>query len=727
MNEGTSTIESLRRRLAEAEAALEAIRRGEVDLLVGEQPLIVRFKSVEEQKERFRRMLDTVRRVNQWIVRAETREDLLRGALRNLCESGVFNAAWIILTDPSGKPFQAFESGWGMPFEPLAESVRSGTPPPCLKPILESREPLFVESPGPACNGCPLESTYSARGVAIARIDYGESLYGVLALSGPVETMKDQDIRSLSGEIAADLGVALYRLELEAANREVQSALERLATAMDQATEGICVIGKDEKILYVNSAFEDLFHLPAGSLHKGNLGQVVDLPGNEVLGKILREAIRSGKGWSGRFTVRMRKGETKVFGGTVSPVGGYGGEMTGITVILNDVTRMSEMELQVQQAEKMESVGRLTGGVAHDFNNLLSPIIGYAEMALDKLPPAHSIAQDLKEIISSAKRAASLTRQLLAFSRKQVLSPSQLDLNEEIREMLKMLGRLIGEDVHIVTNLRSDLPAIYADAVQIHQILLNLAINARDAMPDGGTLTIETDRFELDQSFVAKHPGARPGDYVLLRFQDTGCGMSREVLDKIFEPFFSTKERGKGTGLGLSTVYGIVKQHGGHIYADSRPGEGAVFSLYFPVFEGEDSDQRSPVETGGDVAHGSEAVLVVEDDPGVRQLVCRILRIHGYAVESSNDPVEAVAIARRREDPLHLLITDVVMPRIDGRELARQISEIHPGVRVLFMSGYTHDIIARRGVLKKGLHLIEKPFTVNELLQKVREVLDKNS
>lgn len=393
------------------------------------------------------------------------------------------------------------------------------------------------------------------------------------------------------------------------------------------------------------------------------------------------------------------------------------------TVILHieDMTEQRQAEEQLRLAQRLEAIGRLAGGVAHDFNNLLSVILSYSGFALGSLREPDPMREDLLEIQSAGERAATLTAQLLAFSRKQVLESKVLDLNRIVADLRTMLRRLLGEDIVIVTRLADDLGHIKVDPGQIEQLIVNLAVNARDAMPLGGTLTIETANVELDQDYASTHVGVHPGNYVLLTVSDTGHGMGLKTQQHLFEPFFTTKERGKGTGLGLATVYGIVKQSGGSIWVYSEPGMGAVFKIYLPMITAPaDELGRRQVAT---LATGSETVLVVEDDHMVRRLTERILRNAGYRVLSAAGGAEALLISEKGGQ-IDLLLTDVIMPGLSGRELAARLQSVRPNLKVLFMSGYTENAIAHHGVLDPGTYFMSKPLTAPDLTRRVRDVLD---
>jgi PAS domain S-box-containing protein len=382
----------------------------------------------------------------------------------------------------------------------------------------------------------------------------------------------------------------------------------------------------------------------------------------------------------------------------------------------------TKLEDQFHQAQKMESVGRLAGGVAHDFNNLLTAIIGYSEMIESSLDSNDPLSGDVKGVLEAAYSATQLTAQLLAFSRKQTIDPKVIDIKKTVERSQKMLKRLIEEDIDLKFVSEKDLWKTKVDPGQLDQILVNLAVNARDAMPDGGRLTIETANVAFDEEYCNIHPTTKPGDFVMLAVSDNGTGMEKEVQDNIFEPFFTTKAKGEGTGLGLSTVYGIVKQHGGFIYAYSEPGEGSSFKIYLPRIDEEVQEIATP--TTETLVTGTETVLLVEDNDLVRRLAKRILVRNGYRILESDSGSSGYLKCKKYEGDIHLLLTDVVMPGMNGNELYEQVASMKPGIKVLYMSGYTDDAIAHRGVLEEGVVFIQKPFKADNLLRNVREVLD---
>ncbi len=438
-------------------------------------------------------------------------------------------------------------------------------------------------------------------------------------------------------------------------------------------------------------------------------------------GEVIARLRREGHVAERELRLRSRDGRPVWVLATFTLLGGPG-HPEGVLSTLVDLTERKRLEEQYLQAQKMEAVGQLAGGVAHDFNNLLTIISGCSELLFESLPPDDARRELVREVARAGDRAAALTRQLLAFSRRQVLAPRVLDLNALVADLSKMLRRLIGEDVELTTVLQEGLWEVTADPGQLEQVLMNLAVNARDAMPRGGRLTVETANVELGEDFARAHPEVRPGRYVLLAVSDTGVGMTPEVQARIFEPFFTTKERGKGTGLGLATVYGIVQQSGGHVTVASEPGVGTTFQVYLP--RAERAGRVSVAPAGRPAAAGSETVLLAEDDDAVRFFTRIALEQAGYAVLEATGGEEALALAERHAGPVHLLVTDVVMPRLGGRELAGRLQGRYPGLKVLFLSGYTDDAVVRHGVLHEEVNFLQKPFTPAALTQKVREVLD---
>ncbi len=387
---------------------------------------------------------------------------------------------------------------------------------------------------------------------------------------------------------------------------------------------------------------------------------------------------------------------------------------------------LRKSEEQLRQWQRVEAIGRLAGGVAHDFNNLLMTILGCSELLLRDFDPEDRRREEVEEIRRAAQRATSLTHQLLAFGRRQVLQPRVLDLNEIVENMNRMLRRMIGEDIQFLTILTPRLWPVKVDPGQIEQVIMNLVVNARDAMPDGGRLTLETSNLNLDEEYARRHISVKPGAYVMMAVTDTGCGMDAETRSHLFEPFFTTKEKGKGTGLGLSTVYGIIKQSGGNVWAYSEVGRGSTFKVYLPRAE-EAVKSYKPKEIASAAAKGTETILLVEDEDAVRTMISRVLQGSGYTVLEACQGKEAIEVCQKHRGLIHLMVTDVIMPQMSGRELAERLGAVRPEMKVLFMSGYPDNAIVHHGVLDAGTAFLQKPFTLSALENKVREVLEPNA
>ena len=500
----------------------------------------------------------------------------------------------------------------------------------------------------------------------------------------------------------------------------------RLVTAIEQSAEAVLMTNTEGEIQYVNPAFTRITGYSRDEVLGQNPRILKSGKQDPAFYQQLWATILKGEIWHGELINRRKDGSLYSEQMSIAPVRSAGGEVTYFIATKQDVTEHKKLEQQLIQAQKMEAVGRLAGGVAHDFNNLLTIINGYAQLLIEPISPQDPRRGHLKEILTAGERAASLTRQLLAFSRRQVLEPRVLNLNSVLADVAKMLRRLIGEDVELVATLKPDLGRVKVDPGQIEQVIMNLAVNARDAMPQGGKLFVETSNVEIDANYARSHSPMMPGKYVMVAVSDTGCGMDLETQAHAFEPFFTTKEKGHGTGLGLATVYGIVKQSGGFIWVYSVPGRGSTFKIYLPVVE-EALPTAEPAEVPAELAKGSETVLVVEDEGGVRSLVCEALASHGYKVLEAAGAASALEISEKYTEPIHLLLTDVVMPQTGGKELAKGFSTLHPETKVLYMSGYTDDAIVRHGILERGTSFLQKPFQPRALLLKIREVLKMKS
>lgn len=511
--------------------------------------------------------------------------------------------------------------------------------------------------------------------------------------------------------------------------RDAERALQLRDRAIQAVTQGILISDPAQAgnpIIYVSPSFEKLTGYSPSEVIGRNC-RFLQGPGTdpETVARV-RRAIEEGQPCKVEI-LNYRKDGTSFWNElSISPVTDDQGRLTHFVGSQADVTSRRKLEEQLRQVQKMEAVGRLAGGVAHDFNNLLTIINGYSELMLDSLEAADPLVDYVEQIRRAGDRAADMTRQLLAFSRKQMQQPVVLDINTLIRDTEKMLNRLIGADIELVLDLKADLWKINADKGQMEQIIMNLILNARDAMPSGGSLVVTTNNIELDESYASMHSEAHVGKYVLLAVCDTGCGMDKETLARVFEPFFTTKEADKGTGLGLATVYGIVKQCNGHIDVYSEPGLGTTFKIYLPVNGADESAAHQP-QVVTEARRGSEVILLVEDEAGVRSLAAQILISNGYHVLEAGNGQEALDAIEQSTQEIQLIITDVVMPGMGGRQLVERIRNRLPDAKVLFMSGYTEDAIVRHGILSSEAEFLQKPFTAAALKTKVREILDSSA
>ncbi len=516
--------------------------------------------------------------------------------------------------------------------------------------------------------------------------------------------------------------------ERKAIEEQLRQTTETLKTAVEASPVAILTVSPEGIVTFWNRAAEQIFGWQAGEVVGHPLPIVPE--GQREEARLLRQRILNGETFTGLELERVRKDGVRI---TVSlhaaALHDPNGQVTGYMAVLMDISERKRAELaqsklqgQLQQAQKMETVGRLAGGVAHDFNNLLTVINGYAELISSELDPDDPLRAALAEITRAGDRAAALTQQLLAFSRKQVIEPKLLSPNELVTDIGRMLRRLMGDDIEVVTILHPETGQILADAGQINQVLMNLAVNARDAMPAGGRLLIETSNADIEERYAEAHMEVQPGSYVGLGVSDTGAGMDAETRSHIFEPFFTTKPLGQGTGLGLSTVYGIVKQNGGWIWVYSEPGRGTTFKIYLPRV---DRASAAPDESRSAdfTLHGTETVLVVEDQQEVRRLALGALRSYGYQVLDAANGDEALDLCEQFPGPIHLLVTDMVMPGITGREVAGRLSALRPAMKTLYVSGYAASLIGDEGILNPNAAYLSKPFSPEALARKVREVL----
>jgi len=535
------------------------------------------------------------------------------------------------------------------------------------------------------------------------------------------EEMTITPVRDAAGKITHFIAV---KLDITG-RKHTEERLYNFAQVVENSSEMIAVGNPNGHVSFANQALLQAMGYDEVEILGKDFGAIFHSEQNPPdFEHEIRRRTLSGGGWSGECVGSRKDGSKFPAFLSTGLMRDKDGVVIGTFAIAQDITDRKHLAEQLAAAQKMEAVGLLAGGVAHDFNNILGVIIGYTDLLMAGFPAGSAQWQRLELIRNAGYRATALTQQLLAFSRKQVFQPKVLDLNSLVTSLNKMLRRLVREDIELVITLTPGIGNVKADPGQIDQVIMNLVVNARDAMPNGGKIVIETADADLDEFYCQNHPSVRPGRYVMMSVSDTGVGMDVETQARIFEPFFTTKEQGKGTGLGLATVYGIVKQSDGYIWVYSQVNMGTIFKIYFPRSE-EATEIVEPSRGKVEIPSGSETILLAEDAEDFRQLVCTLLKKNGYTVLAANSSTEAVDLAEQCGKPIHLLLTDVVMPGISGRELAIRLTAKHPEIRVLYMSGYSGDLIIHHGVLQEGISLIEKPFTEEVLMRKLREILDQ--
>jgi PAS domain S-box-containing protein len=530
-------------------------------------------------------------------------------------------------------------------------------------------------------------------------------------------------VTDAQGKVTSAVVVFMDITESRKAEQAVARSEAKYRGLFDSMMDGFVLVDLDGHVIESNQSYRKMLGYSAEELKRKTYVELTPEPWHAFESRIVKEQVLP-RGYSEIYEKEYRRKD-----GSVLPVElrtfqlKEAGVPVAMWAIVRDVTAVRSLQAQLVQSQKLESIGRLAGGVAHDFNNMLGVILGHVELALAQDGAAQQLRDDLQEIQRAARRSADLTKQLLAFARKQTVSPVLLDLNATVASSLQMLHRLLGENVELRWKPSDEPLPIMMDPSQVDQLLTNLCVNARDSIKDVGALTIEAEEVGLNEDYCKAHPEATPGAYVRLVVSDTGCGMDRETLSHLFEPFFTTKAQGQGTGLGLATVHGVVKQNGGFINVYSEPGSGTAFSIYLPRHRG----GPGPADLEGTAAppvRGHETILVVEDEPAILKVTKRMLEGQGYLVLAASTPGEAIQVAREHQGQVQLLLTDVVMPEMNGRTLAKNLLSISPNMKSLFMSGYTADVIAHQGVLPDGVNFLQKPFSAQGLGAAVRKALD---
>ncbi|SHL49013.1 PAS domain S-box-containing protein [Desulfatibacillum alkenivorans DSM 16219] len=700
-------------------------------------------RDVSERKQSARRIrhlnqvLLAIRDINQLIVREKERDALIRKGSRLLVAHRGYPSALIVLVDPDEKPVFWAMAGSAEDSEELARIFQQGGLPACCKMAKSEKEVLVVSDQKTICGACPIfEECRESQSLCLPLI-HDEQLFGYVAVAAEKGLTVDEDELSLFREMAEDFAYALSVMKTEEERQrrveELRESEARFRMFADLAPVGIVISDDQENTLYVSPKFTQMFGYTKEDMPSVREWWELAYPAESLRNRVREEwaeaVERARKTRSDikpmEYPVTCKDGSVRIIEFRMKSTGNMN------VVVFTDNTEKREAEgehekilAQLSQAQKMESVGRLAGGVAHDYNNMLSVILGYGEMAMEKVPHGDPLENDLEEIVNAGKRSMEITRQLLAFARKQTVSPKVVSLNETVENMLKMLRNLIGEDIDLAWMPGEEMWPIRIDPSQVDQILANLCINARDAIAGVGKITIETENVVFDEEFCLVNPGFVPGEYVMLAVSDDGSGMDPETMDNVFEPFFTTKELGKGTGLGLSTVYGVVKQNEGFIKVYSEREKGSTFKIYLPRHRAK--EEKKPVAAPAISAkRGHETILLVEDEHSILKMAATMLKNLGYQVLAASTPGEAINLAREHAGEIHLVMTDVVMPEMNGRDLAKNLMSLYPDMKRLFMSGYTANVIAHHGVLDEGVHFIQKPFSMKTLGEKVREALDE--
>ena len=700
---------------------------------------ITERKQAEEELKRLNRDLRTICECNQALVRASEEPELLKRICEILVDHGKFRMAWVGYAEQDEAKrvppvaFAGEEAGYLSTLKITWADAPLGHGP--TGTCIRNRQPALARYIRHDPSMAPWREEALKRGfessIGLPLIAAGKTL-GALTLYSPKADAFDAQEVNLLRELADDLafGIAALRVrdERERAEQALRKSEDRYRDLVEHSRDLICTHDLEGRLLSVNPEPARILGYSTEELLSTWLRDLLAPEARSQFDAYLERIQRQGED-QGILRVRCRDGRQRIWEyhntlrteGLTRPI--VRGLAHDITDRLEAEKALKKTQEQFLQAQKMEAVGRLAGGVAHDFNNLLTVINGYSDLLLAQAAEGSDERARLEEIKKAGDRAAALTRQLLAFSRKQVVMPAVLDLNLIVEGMEKMLRRLIGEDIEFVENLSPSLGRVRADAGQIEQVIMNLAVNARDAMPKGGKLTIEATNVQLGEEYTKDFLPLTPGSYVLLAISDTGCGMDAETQSHIFEPFFTTKGQGTGTGLGLSTAYGIVKQSGGIINVYSEVGRGTTFKVYLKRV-GEPTAEGLKTEEDVVPSEGTETVLLVEDEPAVRSLAQMTLQAKGYTVLVAGEYIEAMTLARQHAGNIHLLLTDVIMPGLNGRELADLLLALRPTMKVLFISGYTADAIAQHGILDEGVAFLPKPFTPRDLLRRVRQILD---
>ncbi|MBW1691983.1 MAG: response regulator [Deltaproteobacteria bacterium] len=697
-----------------------------------------RLARAEVRIARHHSVLHAIRNVNQMIVREKDRDRLLSGICDELIKTGYFYNTWIALLDVNGGLAATVAAGLEKDFLPMVEQLKRGVLTDCGSRALQQSDVVVTEDPPSTCTDCPIAHTYAGRGAISVRLEYSGRVYGILCASIPRDYLSDETEMALFKEVAGDIAFALHDMELEEERKQAEEDLKKVKERAEQylniAGAMMAAVSADESITLINNKGCEILGYNEGELIGGNWFDIlvperIRTEIRDVFGKIMSGDIESFEYYENPLLTKDGKERLISFHNAL--IRDPNGQIVGVLLSGEDITEAKsaekekeKLESQLLHAQKMEAVGTLAGGVAHDFNNLLQAIQGYSDILLldkNKDEPGY---RELQEIRRAGQRASELTQQLLTFSQKVESKLRPVDLNHEVKQVERLLKRTIPKMIKIELHLADKLNTIDADPAQIEQVMMNLGVNARDAMPEGGTLIIETENVTLDEEYCNTHLGAIPGDYVLLTVSDTGHGMDKETLKHIFEPFYTTKEAGKGTGLGLAIVFGIVKSHNGYIMCYSEPGEGTAFKIYIPAIEQEAKleelkEEKMPIG-------GTETILLVDDEEPIREVGKNTLAKFGYKVIIAPDGESALELYREKKKKIDLIILDLIMPGMGGRKCLERLLKINPRARVLIASGYSVDELTKKALEAVAKGFISKPYDIKQMLKAVRETLDKN-
>lgn len=689
---------------------------GSFNCFVGVSRYVTERKRNEKRIEHLNRVLRAIREVNQIITHERDRDALLRRSCQILVSTRGYRGAWAALRSADGRANVVVENGIEGDFAVVCNAMKRGEWPECFRWVFENPDHVTaVYNTDRNCKRCPLSHAYRDTATLVGRLRRGDREYGALVVALPAGLAGDAGEQSLFHELVNDLGYALYGLETARRRREEE---KKFQSYVENAPYGIFIVDGRGRFLDANPAMSDLTGYSGDELLSMKISDLLTSDAFEARSRIFQTLVQDGRGDCQLDYIR-KNGDTGQW--RVLAVALSGERYLGFA---EDVTEREALEAQLRQAQKMEAVGRLAGGVAHDFNNMSMAVLGYVDLARESLPPDHPAREDLEEVTKATQRSVQLTRQLLAFARRQTVTPKRLDLTDTIASTLKLLQRLLGEDIDVVWIPGRGAAPVMMDPSQVDQILANLCVNARDAITGTGTLTIETDAVTIGTAYCEQHADAVPGNYVMLAVGDSGCGMSPETMRHIFEPFYTTKAFGQGTGLGLPTVHGIVKQNGGFITVHSDVGHGTTFRIYLPQATITEAMVPNEASCTPSPAGGTETLLLVEDEAAILGSIERYFRSKGYVVLAAASPDKALRLADSHAGSIQLLITDVVLPGMNGRELSNRLRKRRPDVKTLFMSGYTANVIVHEGILDDGTDFLQKPVSMAALSVKVRSMLD---